>query len=287
MPAGASSEGSATPRSVARASSTSARTALGRAVRCEAARGSDMRTLSWRSGAEVAGPRGGCRRARAPVRIPRRTTVWSRWAAAGAPARRPAGAGRHRHGRPTVAGQRRTRTGFPSPRTFGTANRATRRGRCQSRVGGASAGQEGQPDLALGVVDVEVDQADALPGAEREPAAEHRHAWRTAGRAPASRGSGRGRGCRAGAASGRRRAAGRPARRAGRRRCRRRSPGSRARRWRAARRRAAARRRVPDERGALGGEVAHDLGAAGAHADGRRIASAMLPAPPRRAEWAP
>ena len=35
--------------------------------------------------------------------------------------------------------------------------------------------QEGQPDLAVRVVDVEVDQADALPGAEREPAPEHGH----------------------------------------------------------------------------------------------------------------
>ena len=57
-------------------------------------------------------------------------------------------------------------------------------------------------------------------------------------------GRGRARGCRGGAASGRRRAAGRPAPRAGRRRCRRRSPGSRSRRWRAARRRAAARPRA-------------------------------------------
>ena len=59
--------------------------------------------------------------------------------------------------------------------------------------GGRSAGQEGEPHLALGVVDVEVDEADALPGAEREPAAEHRAPWRTAARAPASRGSGRAR----------------------------------------------------------------------------------------------
>ena len=35
--------------------------------------------------------------------------------------------------------------------------------------------EEGQPDLAVRVVDVEVDQADALPRAEREPAAEHGH----------------------------------------------------------------------------------------------------------------
>ena len=81
----------------------------------------------------------------------------------------------------------------------------------------AVAAEEGQPDLAVRVVDVEVDQADALPGAEREPAAEHgtvAYGGTSAGitcerPCPASR---------AGAASGRRPAAGRPAPRAGRRR---------------------------------------------------------------------
>ena len=109
--------------------------------------------------------------------------------------------------------------------------------------------EEAEPDLAVGVVDVEVDQADALPGAQGQPAVDAPAPSRTAARAPASRASGRGRGCRAGAATGRPRAAGRRARRAGRRRCRRRSPGWRSRPWRAARRRAAARpagrRRTP------------------------------------------
>ncbi|PRX48445.1 hypothetical protein B0I33_104261 [Prauserella shujinwangii] len=39
-----------------------------------------------------------------------------------------------------------------------------------------SAGQEAEPEPADGVVDVGVDQADRLPGAQRENAAQHRHA---------------------------------------------------------------------------------------------------------------
>ena len=38
-----------------------------------------------------------------------------------------------------------------------------------------SAGQEREPDLAHGIVDVEIDQADALPGAQCEPTTEHRY----------------------------------------------------------------------------------------------------------------
>ena len=78
-------------------------------------------------------------------------------------------------------------TSSRSSTTWSTSGSATPTGRaktmrCSSPPSGRASstwsarwasGQE-QPDLAVGVVDVEVDQADALPGAEREPAVEHR-----------------------------------------------------------------------------------------------------------------
>ena len=77
------------------------------------------------------------------------------------------------------------------------------RSRRPSRRGSWSA-QVAEPDRPRGVVDVRVDQADRLPGAEREPAADDGDAWSRAGPVRAARGPARALASRAGAATGRR-----------------------------------------------------------------------------------
>src|SRR3954452_6307113 len=69
-----------------------------------------------------------------------------------------------------------TRPCIVEPSTTTTASSATTPGlRPRITRDPGSAGEEGEPHLPVRVVHVEVDQADALPGAEREPAVEHRH----------------------------------------------------------------------------------------------------------------
>ena len=86
-----------------------------------------------------------------------------------------------------------------------------------------SAGHEAQPHVPARVVAVEVDEHDALPGAEQRLAVVHRQRRRSARRSPAARGRRRARVSRARGGSGRRAAAGARARRRGRRRSGRRS----------------------------------------------------------------
>ena len=120
----------------------------GRAVRCEAARGSDMRTLSWRSGAEVAGPQEGAGGLELRSVFHDGRLIWSRWAAAGAPARRPAGA----VGTGTDDLRLRVSAGFgpASPHHGRSVPRTVPRGGggVKAAPRRCSAGQEGQPDVA-------------------------------------------------------------------------------------------------------------------------------------------